>query len=302
MATLARRVSAVLVAAVLALLVAGFASLVWGGMLITNLTLTPAIPWFFPAMAAVLVLMWLYLNGAWAPRATSASRHALLRARLVPRAVLGWALLGGAFALLALVGLWIVLVELTHVGGNPTIPSAGSAPYWVLALGLLMGSFVSSLTEEFAFRGYAQVTLERAFGGVGAVLISALFFGLYHGPTQGFAWSKLLFYFLVGVVFGAIAFLTKSTLPAWPVHLAGDLTFFFLIWPQDAARRFVLRDGADLWFWIYAALAVVCTALAFLAFLRLARAARLASAQSAPAPTDPATGVGGPSAFLRRFT
>jgi hypothetical protein len=148
-----------------------------------------------------------------------------------------------------------------------------------------MGSLVSSLSEEFAFRGYAQVTLERAFGGVVAVAISSLFFTLYHGPTQGFAWSKLLFYFLVGVVFGTIAFLTTSTLPAWPVHLAGDLTFFFIIWPNDATRRFVWRDGADTAFWLYAVLAVVFTALAVLAFLRLShatRASRIASAEPIP--------------------
>lgn len=289
--TLARRVVAVPLAAVLALLVAGVASIIWGGLLVANLKTTPAIPWSFVVMAGVLVLLWQYLGGRWWPRGTAERRRALLRFRPVPGAVFGWALLAGGLALAALVGLWIVLVELTNVGGNPTIPTANAAPVWTLALGLLMGSFVSSLTEEFAFRGYAQVTLERAFGGVGAVGISSLFFMLYHGPTQGFFWSKLLFYFLVGVAFGTIAFLTQSTLPAWPVHLAGDLTFFFLIWPYDATRRFVGRDGADASFWLYAALAVVCTALAILAFRRLSRAAR-ASVAAIP---NPGARVSGPA-------
>jgi membrane protease YdiL (CAAX protease family) len=218
--------------------------------------------------------MWQYLGGRWWPKSTAVSRREHLRARLVPGRVLGWALLAGSLALVALIGMWIVLVELTKVGGNPTIPGSSAAPALTVALGLVMGSLVSSSTEEFAFRGYAQVTLERALGGVGAVTISSLFFTLWHGPTQGFEWSKLVFYFLVGVVFGTTAFLTKSILPAWPVHLAGDLTFFFLVWPQDAARRYIWRDGADVWFWLYAAATVVFAVLAVLAFRRLARVAR----------------------------
>lgn len=287
MGALAQRARAVLWAAALALLVAGFASLTWGGLLVANLTLTPAIPWSVVPMAVVLWLLWRYLGGRWPPRSTSARRRALLRARPVPRATLAWAVLTGALALVALVGLWITLVELTHVGGNPTIPTA--VPIWTIALATVMGSFVSSLSEEFAFRGYAQVTLERAFGGVGAVALSSLLFTLFHGPTQGFAWSKLLFYYLVGVVFGTIAFLTQSTLPAWPVHLAGDLLFFFLIWPNDATRRFVWRDGADGAFWLFVALTVVFTALTLLAVRRLTRAASATSAQFAPAASAPSS-------------
>lgn len=285
--SLARRATAVLWAAVLALLVAGVASFVWGGLIVANVIIGPTIPWKVVVMAVVLWLLWQYLGGRWWPRSTSARRHTLLRWRLVSRSVLGWALLAGALALVGLVGLWIVLVELTHVGGNPTIPDATTTPAVTLVLALVMGSLVSSLTEEWAFRGYAQVTLEQTFGGVAAVTLSSLFFMLYHGPTQGFAWSKLLFYFLVGAVFGTIAFLTTSTLPAWPVHLAGDLTFFFLIWPNDATRRFVWRDGADPSFWLDVALAVVFTVLAILAFLRLSRATRALRAAPTPTPAAP---------------
>lgn len=277
------RLRALVWAGFLALLVAGFASGVWGALLVANLRSSPAIPWAVAVMAVVLWLLWQYLSGRGWPHSTSAARRSLLRAFLVPRRVLGWALLAGALALAALVGLWIVLVELTLVGGNPTIPASSAAPPLTLALALVMGSLVSSITEEFAFRGYAQVTLERAFPGVAAVVVSSVFFMLWHGPTQGFAWSKLVFYFLVGVVFGTTAYLTKSILPALPVHLAGDLTFFFLIWPRDATRRFVWRDGADLSFWLWVGLAIVFTALALLTFRQLARASRFDSPAAQPA-------------------
>ncbi len=45
---------------------------------------------------------------------------------------------------------------------------------------------------------------------------------------------------------------------------------FFLIWPYDAARPLVWKAGADLWFWLFAAQAIIFTALAVLAFRCLA--------------------------------
>ena len=131
---------------------------------------------------------------------------------------------------------------------------------------------MSPLTEEAAFRGYGQVLLERRFSPVVAVAVSSLFFALYHGPTQRFATSKLAFYVIVGVVFGAIAQMTQSTLPALPVHIAGDLLFFTLIWPHDATRTVVWTHGADFTFWLHVVQMVVFGALAVLAFSRLRRA------------------------------
>src|SRR5205085_10012989 len=117
--------------------------------------------------------------------------------------------------------------------------SYSAYPRLTVILGLIMGSLVSPLTEEAAFRGYCQVMLERRFRGATAIAISSVFFALWHGPTQGFVWPKLLFYFLVGVTFGVAAYLTRSILPAIPVHIMGDLTFFFLVWPYDATRPLV---------------------------------------------------------------
>ena len=83
--------------------------------------------------------------------------------------------------------------------------------------------------------------------------------------------EKLLVYFLVGIAFGATAYLTNSTLPAILPHMIGDLTFFTLVWPNDAARPLVLDSGADNWFWIHVAQAIVFTVLAVWAFQRLAK-------------------------------
>ncbi len=198
-------------------------------------------------------------------------RRSYLRANPVTRAVWTWALLAGGLSLVALAGFWIVLVELTGVGGNPTIPNYYQYPILTVVLGLLMGSLVSPITEEAAFRGYGQVILERVFPAAAAIAISSLLFALWHGPTQGFAWSKLLFYFVVGVVFGTTAYVTHSVWPALPIHILGDLTFFFLVWPYDLSRLLVWRDGADIWFWLHIVQVIAFTTLAVLAFRQLAK-------------------------------
>jgi hypothetical protein len=127
--------------------------------------------------------------------------------------------------------------------------------------------------EEAGFRGYFQVALEREFRGSVAVAVSSLVFALAHF-AHGILWPKLLVYFLVGVAFGATAYLTNSTLPAIVPHIIGDLTFFTLVWPHDAARRLVFDSGTDIWFWIHVAQAIVFTLLAVSAFQRLARESR----------------------------
>jgi membrane protease YdiL (CAAX protease family) len=80
------------------------------------------------------------------------------------------------------------------------------------------------LMEEAGFRGYLQVALERDFNIPVAVLLSSLFFALAH-LNHGVLVPKLLVYFLVGVTFSTLAWLTDSILPVIPVQIMGDLTF-----------------------------------------------------------------------------
>jgi ABC-type sulfate transport system permease component len=145
-----------------------------------------------------------------------------------------------------------------------------SYPRMTVALMILMGSLVAPFMEEAGFRGYFQVALERKFRGSIAVAVSSLVFAFAHF-AHGILWPKFLVYFLVGIAFGATAYLTNSTLPAVLPHVIGDLTFFTLVWPNDAARRLVSDSGADDWFWIHVAQTIVFTVLAVWAFQRLAK-------------------------------
>jgi len=106
---------------------------------------------------------------------------------------------------------------------------------------------------------------------VTAVTLSSTVFALAR-LSQGLSWPKLLIYFLVGFTFGAMAWLNDSILPVIPVHIAGDLSFFPWVWPNDVGRRQVWQSGADGWFCFHVAQVIVCAALSLLAFRRLHRA------------------------------
>jgi membrane protease YdiL (CAAX protease family) len=255
--------------AVLAFLILGFGQGLWGALLVTNLKTNPAIPWAVPVMGLVLWLMWKYLGGSWWPRSTSEARRRCLRARHVPVPVLSWALVAGLLSIVALAGYWIVLFQLLKMPPN-LLPDFSNYPWLTTTLVIVMASLVSPVTEESAFRGYCQVILEREFNGTVAVGISSFLFAMAH-LTHGLLWPKLLVYFLVGVVFGITAYLTRSIIPALPVHVIGDMIFFILVWPYDAGRQLVWESGTNKWFWIHAWQAVLFTVLAIPAFLRLAK-------------------------------
>ena len=271
MRSLSAKILRVVWSAFLAFLILGIGQFIWEALLLTNLKSSPSVPWSALAMAPILWLMWQYLGGNWWPRSTSEARRLYLRANRVSGPVTAWALVAGVLSIVALGGYWIVLFQLVRTPPN-ALDDFSAYPALTAAAVILMASLVSPLTEEAAFRGYCQVILEREFAGPVAVLISSVFFALAH-LTHGFFWTKLLVYFLVGVVFGVVAYLTKSTLPALPVHIIGDLTFFILVWPHDATRRLAWEGGADIWFWIHVVQAILFTTLAIPAFAKLARIA-----------------------------
>lgn len=267
-----RRVPRVLWAGILGFLIALAGSLVLGTLLTVNLRTSPDVPWWVLPMAGYLWLLWRYLGGSGWPRSTSESRRRSRRANRVSGRVFGWALLAGVLAIAALAGYWVALSQLVKMAPNPFSDySRYSVPMAVAVV--VMGSINSPITEEAGFRGYCQTRLEREFPAFAAVALSSVFFMLFH-LNQGLEWPKLLVFYLVGVTFGAIAYLANSILASIPVHMLGDLTFFIFIWPRDAARRLIWETGADDWFWTHVAQAIVFTGLAILAFRRLARVTR----------------------------
>lgn len=255
------------------------AGAIWTVLLVSNLAISPAIPWSVVLMALLLWLMWQYFGGAWGPRRTSEARRRAMRARPLPGRVFAWAVVAGVLSLVALVGFWIVLVQLAKLPAR-VLPDFSGYPWFTIALVLLMASLVSSLAEEVGFRGYFQGALEGKVGVLAAIGIAALVIAPAHGLTQGFLWPTVLWYVCADVLFGTMAYLTRSILPGALVHSLGLLTFFALVWPYDAQRPHVLETGADIWFWVHVAQTIICAVLAILAFRRLAKITRRERATS----------------------
>jgi membrane protease YdiL (CAAX protease family) len=185
--------------------------------------------------------------------------------------VFGWAFLAGTLSIAALSGCWIVLFQLVRMSPN-VLADISEYPFLTVALVGVTASLAAPLSEEAAFRGYFQGPLERQFSAPVAVVMSSILFALAHG-IHGFFWPKLLVYFLAGLSFGGTAYLTKSILPGIAVHILADVTFFTMVWPNDASRPLIWEDGADGWFWIHVAQAVLFTVVALFAYRELARTA-----------------------------
>lgn len=248
----------------LALLLTVIVGAVWTVLLVGNLASTPAIPWSVVVMALLLWLVWRYFGG------TRDMRRRVFRVRQVSVPVFAWSVVAGGLSIVALAGLWIVLFRLVKVPGN-ALPDYSQYPLFTVALVLTMASFVTSLAEEAAFRGYFQSIMERAVRAPVAIIVAALVIAPGHGLTQGFVWTTLLFYLFVDVTFGVMAYLTASILPGIAVHTLGLLIFFTLIWPRDTTRRLIGEGGADGWFWIHVTQTIVFAVLAALAFRHLAK-------------------------------
>lgn len=266
--------------ALLALLIIGGAGVIWGALIFANLKIGASIPWRLPALMVVLWLLWQYLGGKGWPRHTAEQRRRLRRANPVSAPAFAWTALAGGLAIVALMGIWIVVFQLFPMPPNRLVPDYASSPLSVTAT-MIGASLLAPIAEESAVRGYLQTILEREFAPVTAVALSSVVFAVAH-VTQGLALPRLVVYFLVGVAFGTMAHLNDSILPVIPVHFAADITFFLVVWPYDATRKLVEHGGADTWFWLHVAQAVGFSLLTVGALRQLAHVRRR-NAQAATA-------------------
>lgn len=268
-----RQTLTVLWTGVLAVLMTGLTSGVWGGLLAANLATTPAIPWAAFAMAAVIWALWSWLGGRWAPKRTQAARRQLLRGGKPAAPVAAWAVTTGVLWVIALGGLWVVLHRMVDTHGNP-LPDFSKLSPLTVVVSLVMAAVSGAVFEEAGFRGYFQGALERRGLGPLSVLVVALVMSPIHASTQGFVWPTLTFYLLVDGMLGALAYVAQSIRPGIVVHAIGLFAFFAFIWPQDAHRQLIWQSGADAAFWIGVGQTVVFTALGALAFVRLTQLAK----------------------------
>jgi membrane protease YdiL (CAAX protease family) len=273
MSNIARGAAAFGLAAIVALAITAYGQFLWGMLVLANLRFHPELPWAAIAMAGLLTFLILYLSGFGWPRSTSVARRRLLRWNSIPLPVFGWAVLTGIMADIAMGGVWIAVSDLVHIPPGAT-PKMTGVPLATVVSFLVMGSLAAPLSEEAAFRGYAQGILERAWQWVPAAIVgSSILFAAAH-ILQGLSVPKLSLYFLTGLIFGTLAYLTNSLYASMVVHCIADLEGFLVLWPHDAhAHAPVTAGGHDPLFLPAVAAVAIFGPLSLLAFYRLAQIA-----------------------------
>jgi hypothetical protein len=134
--------------------------------------------------------------------------------------------IGPVFQMALIVGLYVANTLLLARGVRLTGKMMGYDPdVWIL--------FVP-ITEEILFRGFILGALEIAYGPVRAVVISSLFFGLWHLKNIFWLTDYQLIHQMLytGLVFGpVIAMLALKTRTIWPgviLHYLNNILVYLI--------------------------------------------------------------------------
>jgi membrane protease YdiL (CAAX protease family) len=199
-----------------------------------NLQVVESVPWSVIPGVLLLWIFWSYLKGMGSPASTSESRRELLRAnRLAPDSrplvIFASVSLGVLIATFALVAYAAREVTVEELGMIQQV--LASSPLTAMGFIFLI-ALVSGVVEEAAFRGYMQVSLERAYHPIVAIAVVALVFAVVHPQPPVF-----IAVFMVGASgWSILAYLCDSIKPLIFVHAAVD--FFILLWAYFFPQAF----------------------------------------------------------------
>jgi membrane protease YdiL (CAAX protease family) len=284
-------VNTVVSAVLLGVVVLFAGNLPWAVLLApANLAVVPTMPWAVVPMAIYLRLYWTYIGGRIGPTATAATRREQLRANPLVPGVWPLALISGLTGFGAILALTAVMARLvTLPSGEIVFPSG--VPAVTAATLLVMASVVAGVTEEAAFGGYMQGSIERRYGLLVAILVNGTAFGLLHFPNHPDAVMPMLpYYIAVAAVYGGLTWATNSILPAVALHVGGDIWSLGRLWltgrPEwqrsDSPLPLVWDSGVDTSFLLASTLVVALTAVTIALYVYLRRLNCISSRTAAP--------------------
>lgn len=93
---------------------------------------------------------------------------------------------------------------------------------------------VPTICEELFFRGVI-LSEYQAYGSINAVLVSALFFAMFH-----FSAINFLSYFTCGLLFGFVTIVTRSVLPAMFLHMLNNILSMYT---TDTFLKMMIRES-----------------------------------------------------------
>ncbi len=95
-----------------------------------------------------------------------------------------------------------------------------------LVIVMLFVTIFGPIYEELFFRGFLYPLLEKTFGAVGGIVLSAIPFALLHGAQNQWAWQQIVLVGVAGLVFGYARWKTCSTAAAAILHCGYNTTLF----------------------------------------------------------------------------
>jgi membrane protease YdiL (CAAX protease family) len=250
-----------------------------------NLHVYSSVPWAVPLIAVYLWFFWRFLGGAGASASDASWRRASLRANRLRGELWMWSLIAGGLGLVALV-FGLRIANQMIVLPQQAVPDLSQIPHVTLAVLLIASAGIAGIVEESSFRGYMQRDIEKRYGPFIAILITGTMFAVAHLDFTPILWP---YYIAVAAIYGMVAYLTDSILPAIVLHTAGNLYSNFDLWlhgqaewqaPATAAGL-IWDYGADRSFWIGAGALLGVSAAAVYAYFKLAAAAKRGLARDA---------------------
>ncbi|HUI84972.1 MAG TPA: type II CAAX endopeptidase family protein [Candidatus Binatia bacterium] len=187
----------------------------------TDLTTNAKIVIAAQATAYPVVLIFIFLM----VRSRSRQRFAMAIRWRWPGAVAPAFMAGGVVLAIVVEGLARFLPIPKSLPMDTYFHDATSA-YMMAAFGITL----APLLEELFFRGLLYPLLDRAFGVVVGVLLTAAGFAAIHGAQLGYAWAPVLSIFVVGVVFTVVRVRTKSVASCFLMHCGYNLALFTALW------------------------------------------------------------------------
>ena len=207
------------------------------GIWLISATYMP-MPWSVVAMAAILVIYWMYFSGRWKPKSTQAFRNTCIRQNSLKKTVWVWGLVA-AFSIIVLLH-WGFSLTFRFYEFQPEVFKTSSylndQPAWMSWPIIIMGSMVAGICEEIGYRGYMQKPLEQKYGPIAGISITSVIFVVIH-LHQAWASGILVGIFAISFIIGLLAYATNSLLPGIIAHVSFDIVNFSYWW-SDVAGTF----------------------------------------------------------------
>jgi membrane protease YdiL (CAAX protease family) len=236
-------------------------------------TFIPA-PWSVVAMAATLILYWMYFSGKWNPSNTKAFRRFNMRQTKLKRPVWIWGLVAAFFIFIMWHSCLILMFRIVEFQPEifKTLRYANDFPAWAGWSLVIMGSLVAGIFEEIGYRGYMQATLEKKYGPVAGISITSIVFVVIHLHQAWASGLVLVLIFVISVMVGYLAYSTKSLIPGVIAHVSLDIINFSYWWSDIIGtfeRKPISMTGVDNHFIITVVVVLLSTVLFIVAIRKL---------------------------------